>query len=256
MPLDIPTIANRAPFERLIGVRLILTIAIVLPALALAAQSVVIPVQAISEDGQPLAGATIEGHRTTPDASVVCSAVTDAQGRATLEGCGDPARLRVSASLPGFLVAAQDVAIGETPVIKIALIPAPVQQSVTVQGSNSQNPLTEASSSETTLPIGNAKSSPLRPSTVIDTLPLVPGVIRTPDGRVQVSGVDEVHSSLLVNAVNVNDPATGDFGLGVPVDSVDLLRVMQSPYLAQYGSFTAGVVSADTRPAEINGSTA
>jgi outer membrane receptor for ferrienterochelin and colicin len=123
-----------------------------------------------------------------------------------------------------------------------------VQQSVTVQSSNSQNPLAEASSSETTLPTGSAKSSPLRPSTVIDTLPLVPGVIRTPDGRVQVSGVDEVHSSLLINAVNVNDPATGDFGLGVPVDSVDLLRVMQSPYLAQYGSFTAGVVSADTRP--------
>jgi outer membrane receptor for ferrienterochelin and colicin len=67
-------------------------------------------------------------------------------------------------------------------------------------------------------------------------------------GRVQVSGVDEVHSSLLINSVNVNDPSTGDFGLGVPVDSVDLLRVMQSPYLAQYGSFTAGVVSADTRP--------
>ena len=249
MPLDVPTIAYRAPFPRLIGVTLILTIAIVSSAAPLRAQSASIQVEAINQDGQPLAGAIIEGHKTTPDPKVVCSTVTDAQGRGTLEGCGDFARLRVSASLPGFLVAAQDFAMGETPVIKITLIPAPtVQQSVTVQGSNSQNPLAEASSSETTLPVGSAKSSPLRPSTVIDTLPLVPGVIRTPDGRVQVSGVDEVHSSLLINAVNVNDPATGDFGLGVPVDSVDLLKVMQSPYLAQYGNFTAGVVSADTRP--------
>ena len=249
MPLDVPTIAYRAPFERLIGVTLTLLIAIGSSATPLRAQSVSIPVQAISQDGQPLGGAIIEGHRTTPDASVVCSTTTDVQGHGSLEGCGDSTRLRVSASLQGFFVAVQDVAIGEPSVIKITLIPAPtVQQRVTVHGSNSQNPLAEVSSSETILPTESAKSSSLRPSTVIDTLPLVPGVIRTPDGRVQVSGVDEVHSSLLINAVNVNDPATGDFGLGVPVDSVDLLRVMQSPYLAQYGSFTAGVVSADTRP--------
>jgi hypothetical protein len=250
LPLDVPTIAYRAPSERLIGVTLaLLTIAIVSAALPVQAQSVSIPVQAISQDGQPLAGALIEGHRTTPDASVVCSTTTDVQGHGTLEGCGDSTQLRVSASLQGFFVATQEVPTGEPSVIKIRLISAPtVQQSVTVQSTNSQNPLAEASSSETTLPTESAKSSPLRPSTVIDTLPLVPGVIRTPDGRVQVSGVDEIHSSLLINAVNVNDPATGDFGLGVPVDSVDLLRVMQSPYLAQYGSFTAGVVSADTRP--------
>ena len=47
------------------------------------------------------------------------------------------------------------------------------------------------------------------------------------------SGQDEEHSSLLVNSVNVNDPATGSFGLSIPIDSVDILKVMQSPYLAQ-----------------------
>ena len=250
MPLDMPMIPYPAAFNRLIFTSLILlsaaTIAFPLP---LRAQTVSIPVQVVSQDGQPLAGALIEGHRTTPDASVACSTTTDAQGRGTLEDCGDSIPMRVSASLQGFFVAVQDAAIGEQPAIRITLIRAPtVEQTVTVQSSNSQNPLAEASASETTLPTQSAKSSPLRPSTVIDTLPLVPGVIRTPDGRVQVSGADEIHSSLLVNAVNVNDPSTGDFGLGVPVDSVDLLKVMQSPYLAQYGSFTAGVVSADTRP--------
>ncbi len=88
---------------------------------------------------------------------------------------------------------------------------------------------------------------PLRPSTLVDALPLVPGVIRTPDGRVQIAGQDEEHSSLLVNSVNVNDPSTGGFGLSIPIDSVDILKVMQSPYLAQYGDFTAGIVSAETR---------
>ncbi|HEY4051115.1 MAG TPA: hypothetical protein VGM27_29995, partial [Acidobacteriaceae bacterium] len=105
----------------------------------------------------------------------------------------------------------------------------------------------ESKSSETKLPMEDAKVGPLRPATLVDTLPLVPGVIRTPDGRVQVTGLDEEHSSLVVNSISVNDPATGDFGLSIPVDSVDILKVMQSPYLAQYGNFTAGVVSAETR---------
>jgi hypothetical protein len=93
----------------------------------------------------------------------------------------------------------------------------------------------------------NATSTPLRPSTLVDALPLIPGVIRTPDGRVQIAGQDEEHSSLLINSVNVNDPSTGSFGLSVPIDSVDILKVMQSPYLTQYGNFTAGIVSAETR---------
>jgi len=82
---------------------------------------------------------------------------------------------------------------------------------------------------------------------LVDALPLVPGVIRTPDGRVQIAGQAEEHSSLLINSVNVNNPATGNFGLSVRIHSVDILKVMQSPYLAQYGNFTAGIVSAETR---------
>jgi hypothetical protein len=250
LPLHAAIAATPAALRRIACATLVaVTMAILSPGPPLRAQSLSIPVLAISQDGHPLAGATIQGHTTTPDASVVCSTITDAQGHGTLEGCRSSALLHVTASLPGYVAAAADTASGERSAITITLVPAPsVQQSVTVQAGNSQNPLAEPSSSETTLPTESAKSSPLRPSTVIDTLPLVPGVIRTPDGRVQVSGVDEVHSSLLINAINVNDPATGDFGLGVPVDSVDRLKVLQSPYLAQYGSFTAGVVSAETRP--------
>jgi hypothetical protein len=92
----------------------------------------------------------------------------------------------------------------------------------------------------------NATSSPLRPNTLVDALPLIPGVIRTPDGRIQIAGLDEEHSSLLINSVSVNDPATGNFGLSVPIDSVGILKVMQSPFLGPYGNFIAGIVSAET----------
>jgi outer membrane receptor for ferrienterochelin and colicin len=57
-----------------------------------------------------------------------------------------------------------------------------------------------------------------------------------------------MHSALVINSVDVSDPATGRFGLSVPIDVVDSLHVLTSPYLAQYGRFTAGVVTAETRP--------
>jgi hypothetical protein len=203
-------------------------------------------VHTVSKDGQPLPSVIVEA---ASPAGIACRTITDNQGRGTLRGCGDHSRtLHISAHLQGYIAAAADINTKDATNLEITLTSAvEVQQSVTVQ-SSPQDPLAEGSSSETKLPVADAKYSPLRPSTVIEALPLVPGVIRTPAGRVQIAGRDEEHSSLLVNSVNVNDPATGGFGLSVPIDTVDLLKVMQSPYLAQYGSFTAGVVSAETRP--------
>ena len=54
-------------------------------------------------------------------------------------------------------------------------------------------------------------------------------------------GFGEDHSALLVNSVDVTDPATGGFGLSVPIDSVQTIEVSEMPYLAEYGRFTAGV---------------
>ena len=47
---------------------------------------------------------------------------------------------------------------------------------------------------------------------------------------------------LIVNSADVTDPATGQFGLTVPIDSVEAVSVYQTPFLAEYGRFTSGVV--------------
>ena len=211
---------------------------------AQSAATTVILVSVMDDDRHPLAGVKIEGRSGS---SLLCEAITDANGRATLSGCGSAAELRLTASLAGYVPATTGVPLQDRAAIEITLSKKTVvQQTVEVQ-TDSQSALTESASSQSTLPIENATSSPLRPSTLVDALPLVPGVIRTPDGRVQIAGRDEERSSLLVNSVNVNDPATGSFGLSIPIDSVDILKVMQSPYLAQYGNFSAGIVSAETR---------
>jgi hypothetical protein len=212
--------------------------------LAQSAAKPVILISVMDGEGHPLAGVTIEGRSGS---TLLCKAVTDVHGVAPLSDCGSAGRLRLSANLEGYVPATTSSPLQDQAAIEITLSKKIIVQQTTEVQAESQSALTESASSEAKLPIENATVSPLRPSTLVDALPLVPGVIRTPDGRVQIAGQDEEHSSLLVNSVNVNDPATGSFGLSIPIDSVDILKVMQSPYLAQYGNFTAGIVSAETR---------
>jgi hypothetical protein len=120
------------------------------------------------------------------------------------------------------------------------------QQQVEVEAA-AASPVEEVPTSQETLSAAQVKETPSKPATLTDVLPLVPGIVRARDGTVRIAGYGENHSAMLVNSVNVTDPATGEFGLTVPIDSVETVSVSEMPYLAQYGKFTAGVVTAETR---------
>jgi hypothetical protein len=85
------------------------------------------------------------------------------------------------------------------------------------------------------------------PSTVTDTLSKLPGLMRAADGEIVIDGAAEHHGVFLLNQADVTDPATGKFGLTVPIDVVETVNVMQNPFSAEYGSFTSGVVAVATR---------
>ncbi|MCU1222545.1 MAG: hypothetical protein JWQ42_638 [Edaphobacter sp.] len=133
------------------------------------------------------------------------------------------------------------------PVLEIRILPVPqARETVNVQAATED--ISEQSSSPgVSIEPTEANESPSRPLTLTDALPLVPGVVRAPNGQTQIEGSGEMHSALLINSIDVSDPATGRFGLSVPIDVVDSLHVLTSPYQAQYGRFTAGVVTAETR---------
>jgi hypothetical protein len=129
--------------------------------------------------------------------------------------------------------------------IKMSRIPQ-ARETVNVQATTED--ISEQSSSPgASIKPTEANESPSRPLTLTDALPLVPGVVRAPNGQTQIEGAGEMHSALLINSIDVSDPATGRFGLSVPLDVVDSLHVLTSPYEVQYGRFTAGVVAAETR---------
>lgn len=80
-----------------------------------------------------------------------------------------------------------------------------------------------------------------------DTLPLVPGVVRGPDGLINIKGARSNLSALLVNSANADDPVTGESGISLPIDAVQSVEVLSSPYLAEYGKFAGGVTEVETK---------
>lgn len=79
-------------------------------------------------------------------------------------------------------------------------------------------------------------------------LPLVPGVVRTPDGKLNIKGEPETRGLLLVDSADMVDPVTSSFSVDVPIDAIEILQVYKSPYLAQYGGFSGGLTAIHTKP--------
>jgi hypothetical protein len=78
-------------------------------------------------------------------------------------------------------------------------------------------------------------------------LPLVPGVVRGPDGRINLKGARATQSGALVNSANVTDPATGGPAINLPIDVVSSVQVISNPYDPQYGKLTGALSTVETK---------
>ncbi len=198
-------------------------------------------------DGQnlPIQGARV---RLRSGACEIASELSDGQGRVTFNDLA-PAHYEIQASKDGYdAVRAADLelASGAISPVDVSLVLSPVHKD-SVEVHETVSPVDQSASAPANVPIQIAKDLPGRPATVSDVLPLVPGVARSPGGGLQLSGGGEHRSALIVNSADVTDPATGQFGLTVPIDAVQTLNFYQTPFLAEFGRFSAGVVSVETR---------
>jgi len=173
---------------------------------------------------------------------------TDAKGIAEFESlpCGAGA---ISAAKDGFQelrAAPFDLTGGANTRLELTLSPLVVHDSVEVHATAPSIEQSSSSQAEQ-LHTDDVKNLPMRPVTITDALPLVPGIVRTTDGEIQIDGAGEHRSAFVVNQADVTDPATGRFGQTIPIDSVETADVLSTPYLAEFGHFTSGVVAVQTR---------
>ena len=83
-------------------------------------------------------------------------------------------------------------------------------------------------------------------------LPLVPGVVRGPDGLVNLKGTRNTQSGALVDSANVTDPATGSPAFSLPIDVVSSVKVISDPYDPEYGKLTGAVSNVETKTGDFD----
>jgi len=230
--------------------------------------AVLLPSQTRAQQHQPPASLVVTTHtvqgQAVPNASVTVESIpgnpasprisqrtvaTSESGEARFTGLA-PGSYRLTILAKGFdeLITDVDVepANDNGAAVEAILSAGGVHaDSITVQGVI-DTPLEEANT-PTVLDRQQVKNLPDRPRTVTDALPLAPGIVRLPNGQLRLAGSGEHRSALLVNSATATDPATGQFGATVPIDSVRTMNVLNSPFLAEYGGFTGDVVSVETR---------
>jgi len=232
-------------FIKLSGIILALSICISVRATQ-SPSTAVVRITVHDASDKPLVGVTAE---LKLKGTVVGTATSDEKGEVLFRSVA-PGTYQVALSKDGFEPDSQDNLVVEPGVpIEIAFALSPkVNISEVVNVKPDADPASEAGTvAPSQLEPSQLKNVPTRPATVADALPLVPGVIRTPQGELKISGSSENRSALVVNSLDATDPATGQFGVTVPVDSVQSVSVFQTPYLAEFGRFTAGVVAVETR---------
>lgn len=78
-------------------------------------------------------------------------------------------------------------------------------------------------------------------------LPLIPGVVRGPNGLIDMKGARASQNGSLLNNADVTDPATGTSPINIPIDVVSSLQVLSTPYDPEYGKFVGAVSNLETR---------
>jgi len=207
-------------------------------------------------------GAKVEGTVFVQDAagnqSFVAGASVKFSGLATFETESDEngryviaavpsGTYSVEAILPGLKAVREVHVEGSEVHVSLELKPSEVTASVEVKAdqADTKDPAPAETISERTL-----RDAPNVNERFESSLPLVPGVVRGPDGHVNLKGTRNTQSGALVNSANVTDPVTGSPALNLPIDVVASVQVISNPYDPQYGKFTGAVSTVSTKTSD------
>jgi hypothetical protein len=194
----------------------------------------------IDQTGLPLPGATVQLLRG-PD--VVTTVITAGDGTFAIDPALQGDTLVVS--MDGFETArvARDSAakivlsIGRaqetTTVIALAPTLAPASPTTSLLGSSI------TASTVSRLPSSRLKAR--------ESLPLLPSIVRGPDGLIQLGGARANQTPVLLDGFNVTDPATGNSSLNLPFESVRGVDALRDPMSVTYGDLLGGVVQVSSR---------
>ena len=175
---------------------------------------------------------------------------SDARGAFAVDDL-PPGRYEIEATAPGLNgTLAVEVKPGTAAVVPLELAIARVKSTVTVAASEPAP--AEESAQKNTINQSTIEQAPNQNDKIESLLPLVPGVVRGPDGRINMKGAQATQAGWLVNSANATDPATGGEAINLPIDAVSSAEVISNPYDPEYGKFTGAIAAIETRTGNLN----
>ncbi len=177
--------------------------------------------------------------------SATFASETSASGKFSFSGVA-PGAYTVEADSPGLHGEQMvNVASGADVSVQLELKITSVNSSVIVTAASSSQ--AEISTTNVTISEKTITDAPNANERFESLLPLVPGVVRGPDGRINMKGARSTQSGALVNSANVTDPASGSSAINLPIDVVSSVQVISNPYDPQYGKLTGALSTVETK---------
>ena len=160
-----------------------------------------------------------------------------------------PGAYTLKATLEGYDEKTQEVTVeaGALLEVTIDLVLEAVREEVTVEA-QPEGIQPEETTTRERIQSQTLRNAPLVAERFVEALPLLPGVVRGPDGLINIKGAPSTHTGWLVNSANVTDPVTGDKAINLPIDVIQTVEVLSNPYDAQYGKFAGAVTTVETKP--------
>jgi hypothetical protein len=154
---------------------------------------------------------------------------------------------KVQARAPGLSIS-QNVRVQASDIhLLLRLKPTEVTSTVVVKADASEG---KGPAPSETITANTLRDAPNTNERFESALPLIPGVVRGPDGHVNLKGGRNTQSGALVNSANVTDPVTGGPAINLPIDVVSSVQVISNPYDPQYGKFTGAVATIATKTSD------
>jgi hypothetical protein len=204
----------------------------------------------------------VEVELQAEDGMTIAKTLSDTTGQVTFPDV-PPGRYRLRATRLGFGAsdsASFNVRLGQTTQVLVDISLTFVAPGVEVV--SSAPPAKTAKTPPPTLPAQTVTLQPVSASdmmsgNVLDLaplpgddfqslLPMLPGVVRGPDGRLRIKGGQPTQGALQVSSASLVDPSTGDFDLQLPGQSIESVEVLANPFAAEYGRFSTSVTQIRT----------
>ena len=157
----------------------------------------------------------------------------------------------IVAELQGFKSAVKAVAVrpGETADVALRLDVDALHEEVTVNGSQDTIDVGPITARVERIAASVMQTAPLASERFQDALPLIPGVVRGPDGLLNISGTRSNQSALMFNNADGTDPVTGEDAIELPIDAVREVQVRGAAFAPEFGLSAGAVTTVETQRA-------